>query len=108
MQGVLIDENLPRRLTEVLKVAGIKALHTSELDLNGRPDAEVLARALADNLAVMTKDSDYIDLALTTGKGKVVLISAGNLRLGALILYVGERASAIREFLLSPEKVASL
>jgi predicted nuclease of predicted toxin-antitoxin system len=108
MKGVLLNENLPASLRRILEPLGLSVVHVSDLGLSGRGDGEVWARAVHDGLAVMTKDVDYVDLALARGEGMVVLISAGNLRLRDLKEYVSARTEAIVAFLETDERIIVL
>lgn len=76
----LLDAQLPRRLAYRLREAGCDALHT--LDLPGRnriSDTEINEISVRENRIVVTKDSDFVDSFLLTGRPrKLRLISTGN------------------------------
>jgi predicted nuclease of predicted toxin-antitoxin system len=57
-----IDENLPDALVALLSSAGHEATTTREEGLNGRPDAEVAGRCMAERKAVITLDTDFSDI----------------------------------------------
>ena len=98
MNGLLLNENLPPSLCALLRTNGLAARHDEELGLRGHPDTKIWAHAVREQLAVMTKDSDYVDLALARREGKVVLIAAGNLRLRDLFPYIAARTELIHGF----------
>lgn len=77
----LIDAQLPRRLVRLLAVACHDALHTLDLPAGNRTtDSEVMAVADAEGRVVVTKDADFVDSFLITGKpDKLLLISTGNI-----------------------------
>ncbi len=108
MKGVLLNENLPARLATILAAAGMEAKHVSDCGLEGKSDSEVWNRAQLEGLAVMTKDSDYVDLALSRREGKVILISTGNMRLASLLAYDAKRTDLIVDFLRSDERIVSI
>jgi predicted nuclease of predicted toxin-antitoxin system len=88
---LLIDAQLPRRLVRLLALAGHYALHTMDLPSGNRTtDADVIATADAEGRVVVTKDSDFVDSFLISGKPeKPLLVSTGNVtnvELEALVL----------------------
>jgi predicted nuclease of predicted toxin-antitoxin system len=55
----LIDENLSPQLARHLRLAhGYDAVHVNEIGLQGAPDHDVLARALAERRIVITSNGD--------------------------------------------------
>jgi hypothetical protein len=64
---LLLDEHLPPRLAEVLRGRGLDVTAVAErADWRGRPDADVLALAVAEQRAIVTRDAaDF--LALVAG-----------------------------------------
>ena len=77
----LVDAQLPRRLAAWLREQGHDAIHT--LDLPARtatPDAEVIACAVGELRIVVTKDADFVESFLVSGKPPLLwLISTGNI-----------------------------
>lgn len=62
MMRVLIDAQLPRQLIELLAGAGIEASHVFDHLPPDAPDTDVAALANRLGAAVMSKDSDFLDL----------------------------------------------
>ena len=55
----LIDENLSPLLARHLRTAhGVDALHVQELGLRGASDADILARAIADDRIIVTSNAE--------------------------------------------------
>ena len=55
----LIDENLSPQLAHHLRaVHGYEAIHVNEIGLQGAPDPDVLARAVAENRIVVTSNAE--------------------------------------------------
>jgi predicted nuclease of predicted toxin-antitoxin system len=55
----LIDENLSPLLARHLRTAhGFDAVHVQELGLRGASDADILARAIAEDRIIMTSNAD--------------------------------------------------
>ena len=78
---VLVDAQLPRRLSRWLESAGHEAMHTLDLPEGNRtPDSEICAIADRDGRAVITKDDDFVYSHLVANTPvKLLLISTGNM-----------------------------
>lgn len=76
----LVDAQLSRRFAAWLVDAGHDALHTLDLPLKNRtPDTEIISRAMRDGRVVVSKDDDFVQAFLLTGKPSLLLISTGNI-----------------------------
>ena len=77
----LVDAQLPRRIARWLQAGGCDAVHTLDLpDANRTSDSQVIDSADAEQRAVVTKDSDFVDSFLQFGRPtKLLLISTGNI-----------------------------
>ena len=58
----LIDENLPRRVGELLQAHGHESLDVRDIDLRGASDAEIAAYAKAEGLCLLTRDAGFGDV----------------------------------------------
>jgi predicted nuclease of predicted toxin-antitoxin system len=78
----LVDAQLPRRLARWLATAGHDAIHTLDLpDGNRTTDAEINAVAERDQRVVITKDADFVNSFVLSGKPpKLLLVSTGNIK----------------------------
>ncbi len=56
---LLIDANLSPRVAEGLRSAGYDAGHVADLDMVTATDEQIFDRAVADDLVVVTADSDF-------------------------------------------------
>ena len=56
---MLLDQGLPRSCVELLRRAGIDAVHTGECGLATASDAEILDFARSENRVVVTLDADF-------------------------------------------------
>jgi predicted nuclease of predicted toxin-antitoxin system len=54
----LADEGLDALLVELLRKEGYNVIYAAE-EMKGNTDAEILARALATNAILITKDKDF-------------------------------------------------
>lgn len=59
-----IDENLPVEFTDVLKLAGHKAMTVMEQKLQGKADSEIIDKCSKENCILVTLDLDFADIKL--------------------------------------------
>jgi predicted nuclease of predicted toxin-antitoxin system len=69
----LIDENLPRSLTQVFLERGHDAVHAVEIGLRGAPDRAIWDRAAAEGRILITRDLDFPLAAVPRPQGLVLL-----------------------------------
>lgn len=74
----LIDAQLPPGLVQYLSERGHRADHVQLLWEGAPTDADVWARACEHGSVIITKDSDFIDLARRKEGAQVVWIRLGN------------------------------
>jgi predicted nuclease of predicted toxin-antitoxin system len=77
----LIDANLPRRLANLFRERGHRAVHTLDLPhANATEDTAILRYADEENCVITTKDSDFItSFWLNNRPNKLLLVSTGNI-----------------------------
>jgi len=56
---LVVDMNLSPRWVEFLASSGFQAVHWSTVGSHSAPDAQVMQRARAEGLVVLTHDLDY-------------------------------------------------
>lgn len=82
---LLFDQNLSRRLVPRLESAFPESAHVAEIGLDRATDYEVWAHAGAHDFVVVSKDSDFRQLAFLHGPPpKVVWLRVGNVSTGAI------------------------
>lgn len=97
----IIDAQLPRLLAIHLNELGHEARHTLSLSKgNLTSDREITALADADSAVVITKDADFVDSHILTGKpAKLLLVSTGNITnpklLGLFEVQIGSIVAAM-------------
>ena len=93
----LVDAQLPARLTRALLGAGHDAVHTTNLPSGNRTsDPEIAEFADRHNRIVVTKDRDFRDGHLLTGRPRRLLIVAtGNITNSALLALIEGHLEAI-------------
>lgn len=77
----LIDAQLPNRLKFRLIEMGFDAIHTDDLpERNLTADLTIADYADAENLIVISKDSDFLKLRILQGRPrKLLMITTGNI-----------------------------
>ena len=72
---LLIDENLPPRIADLLVDIGHDAVHVRDLDAPGASDPEIIALALADARTIISADTDFgALLAASAATGPSVIL----------------------------------
>ena len=79
---LIVDAQLPAKLSEVLNHLGLESIHVDELPKGDEtPDREIAKFADRENLIVVTKDFDFYHSHMTLGKPKkLFLITTGNIK----------------------------
>lgn len=93
----LVDAQLPRRFCAWLVEAGHDAVHTLDLPLGNRTsDNEILDVAERERRIVVTKDDDFVQSYLVTGRPQgLLLVSTGNISNNKFELIVRAHIGAI-------------
>ena len=76
---LLVDANLSPRLVTLLTQAGHDVTHVFDLGMGEADDETILARALVEDRAVVTADTDFVTMLALTGAElpSVVLVRRG-------------------------------
>lgn len=99
----IIDENLPLRLVGWIAARGATAHHVATLGLRGVPDRDVWAAALASRAVVVSRDSDFIDIARREMTGCAVRLTIGNCSTATLLSWLDGRWPTIVKLIESGE-----
>jgi predicted nuclease of predicted toxin-antitoxin system len=88
---LLIDAQLPSQMVMWFSAAGYDAIHTLDLpDGNQSTDEQVIDRAEQDGRVVVSKDADFVNSHLLSGRpSRLLLVSTGNIsnaELGQLLV----------------------
>ena len=101
---LLLDQNLPTRLLRDLAASFPGSVHVKDVGLAQSSDLEVWEYALGQQLAIVTKDLDFRDLAALRGfPPKVIVIRWGNISNSALVSRFVASLELIRMFLEDKE-----
>jgi len=96
---LLLDQNLSRRLVGMLRDAFPGSVHVAEIDLGAATDREIWDHAKEHGLVLMSKDSDFRQLAFLHGPPpKVVWLRVGNATTAAIANVVLDHVGAIEAF----------
>lgn len=75
----LFDQNLSRRLKQLLQDIYPDSFHVQDIGLESNPDINVWEHAGSENLIIVTKDFDFVELSERLGHPpKVIRLSLGN------------------------------
>jgi predicted nuclease of predicted toxin-antitoxin system len=97
---LLLDQNLSRRLLPELEVFFPGSVQVALCGLDKAADSALWDFARAHGFAIVTKDSDFLELALLRGfPPKVVLLNLGNASNQRVREVLLKQAAAISEFL---------
>jgi len=107
---LLLDQNLSFRLIDTISSAFPDSKHVKDFDLVRAADSSVWSFARENGFAVVSKDGDFVNLALLLGQPpKLIYLRVGNCtteRVGELLL---DSQDAIKDFLSDPiESVLTL
>jgi predicted nuclease of predicted toxin-antitoxin system len=64
---LLVDENLPPRVAQLLADAGHDAVHVRDLDAAGASDPQIIGLALDGRRTIISADTDFGALLASTG-----------------------------------------
>jgi len=99
---LLLDQNLSRRLLAELETLFPDSTQVALCGLDTAADAVLWDFARQHGFAIVTKDSDFLELALMRGfPPKVVLLNLGNVSNRRVREVLLGQAAAIQEFLQS-------
>jgi predicted nuclease of predicted toxin-antitoxin system len=105
---ILIDEQLPPTIAHFLSDLGLEAVHVRALDMNESPDESIWLIAASRNWVVMTKDSDFLQIAMTTRQGRLIHVGLGNASTSVLRRYLQAHVPRIQRFVQSEARILVL
>lgn len=95
----LVDTNLPPALATWLVARGHEAEHAAVALSPQADDRAIWDKAASTGAVVITKDSDYLDLATRVGGARVVLLRCGNLKLAPFHAWFEARWTTVESLL---------
>lgn len=83
----LVDAQLPKALSEIIKSKGIDSIHTLELpDKNKTQDGYITRLATDEHFVVITKDADFLESYLLKKEPpKLLIVKTGNIKNSELL-----------------------
>jgi predicted nuclease of predicted toxin-antitoxin system len=96
---LLFDENLSPDLPRLLAAVFPGSVHVRDLGLVGADDDVVWRVAATQEFVVVTKDDDFLELAILRGAPpKVVVIGLGNCRTSAVVSLLRAKKPTLEQF----------
>jgi predicted nuclease of predicted toxin-antitoxin system len=97
----IVDAQLPKVLSELLKYRGYDSLHTLDLEnRNATSDTVITKLALEQSRIVITKDSDFIEsFLLKSEPRKLIIVRTGNIPNKLLLKIFDDNLDLIKELL---------
>jgi predicted nuclease of predicted toxin-antitoxin system len=106
---LLLDENLPRRLVPELEASFPESSHVVLLGLEAASDAAIWQRAREAGYTIVTKDADFMEMAVLHGAPpKVVRLALGNASNAAVRDCLLSQAQVLHDFIASSDAVLEL
>ncbi len=101
---LLFDEHLSPRLAKQLQGSFPGSMHVHDLGLGSADDRVVFAHARAHAFVLVTKDSDYADLAFALGSPpQVIWLRLGNCSTATIAALLLRHQVGIAEFGTDPD-----
>lgn len=99
---LLFDHNLSERLVWRLRDLFKESRHVAELELAHASDFEIWAHAKAHDFVIVTKDSDFNDIAVIQGfPPKVIWMRVGNCTTAQIEQHLRSNHAVITAFALN-------
>ncbi len=102
--SLLFDQNISPRIVKHLTTVFPGAKHVRHVGLEDAPDGLVFDFAKNNNFAIVTFDSDYVDLNIVRGiPPKIIWIRTGNLTTRSVAELLNNNIEIIQRFLESDQ-----
>lgn len=102
---LLIDQNLSRLLVSQLESAIPESRHVTELGLDTATDREIWAYARDNDFVIVSKDSDFRQLAFLLGPPpKAIWLAVGNASTADILDLVLKHMQSIEDFAASADE----
>lgn len=96
---LLFDQNLSRRLKQILQDIYPDSFHVQDIGLESNPDINIWEHAGSENLVIVTKDFDFVELSERLGHPpKVIQLSLGNAPTASVVSLLRNSRDEIRAF----------
>lgn len=97
---LLLDQNLSRRLLQPLESLFPGSSQVALLGMAEADDATIWSFALREDFAIVTKDAEFVEMAVVRGfPPKVLRINLGNVTNDRILVRMLSEAEAIGDFL---------
>jgi predicted nuclease of predicted toxin-antitoxin system len=103
---LLFDQNLSYRLVRLLAKDFPGSQHVNWLRLRDRTDRSIWQHAVTQDLVIVSKDADFLDLAAVKAPPpKVIYLVVGNAGTAPIARALRARAAELRQFAEDPSAV---
>jgi predicted nuclease of predicted toxin-antitoxin system len=97
---LLLDQNISRRLLPALELAFPASTQVQLLGLQTAQDAAIWRFALDEGFAIVTKDSDFVEMSALHGfPPKIIWLNVGNVSNTVIRDKLVEQLASIQQFL---------
>jgi predicted nuclease of predicted toxin-antitoxin system len=104
---LLLDQNLSRRIPEIISDLFPGSDHVANLGLDRSADGVVWDLAARDGFTILSKDSDFHQMSLVRGfPPKVIFLKVGNCTTDLILSVIRKHAADFKEF--GADQAASL
>lgn len=105
----LIDNQLPQALRDLLTSFGCDCVHVLDVGLADRSDAEIWRRACETGMMVVSKDADFLYMAIAKpSRAGLIWVRLGNCRTAALLAEVKRYWPRIEAALAAGERIIEI
>ena len=106
----LVDAHFPKKLAKWLIDNGEDAEHTQDMpNKNETTDMQIVEKAEAESRIVITKDSDFIQFRIVSGKpDRLLMVTTGNITNKDLIVLFEQNFPTIKKFFKLGKKVIEI
>ncbi len=102
---LLFDQNLSRNLVGQVRDAFPESRHVTALDLDTATDREIWDHAREHGYVIVSKDSDFRQLAFLYGPPpKVLWLRVGNASTGTVLQIILDHVEAVEAFAVSEDE----
>ncbi|MDR3688678.1 MAG: DUF5615 family PIN-like protein [Fimbriimonas sp.] len=101
---LLLDQNLSRRLTQLLSPFFEEIVHVGDIGFDESSDRDIWLFAKEHGFVILSKDGDFADMALIYGAPpKIIRLRIGNSPWQTAAEVISKNAMVVQSFLDDPE-----
>lgn len=102
---LLVDENLPKRLVQVLEPHFPGSMHVKQLELTETEDTDLWQYAKKHGFSIISKDKDFQQMSVLRGAPpKVIWLHMGNNPASRVVELLTREMTVIKHFMGHPNR----